>query len=157
MKELLLLVLVFLCSATGAFAQGRPDWIAKFEETAKAKEPSWKASDRIVNDQGASYSEGIKFTKGSVTGLVNIISYSILENPEETFQGYVTVRDSHNRKGERKVKLAGLGDWGYIWAGPGPNDFAEVLFKKGSTFVTVFLPGRATAERFARHVASLIP
>ena len=156
MKTLSLFAIVILFSAAAVFGQGRPAWIAKADETIKVKEPAWKSGERLVNDQGASYTEGIKFTKGGVTGLVQITSYSILENPEETFEGHVIAKDNINRKG-RKVKLIGLGDDGYIWPGRAANDFAEVFFRKGSTFVLVFLPGRATAERFARHVASQIP
>ncbi|HUR99855.1 MAG TPA: hypothetical protein VMZ26_17460 [Pyrinomonadaceae bacterium] len=156
MKTPAFLALVILCFAAGAFGQGRPAWIAKLDETIKLKERSWKPGQRLVNDQGASYTEGITLANGGVRGLIQITSYSILENPEETFEGHVIARDNMNKKG-KKVKLAGLGDEGYVWPGRSATDFAEILFRKGSTFVTVFLPGRATAERFARHVAAHIP
>ncbi len=148
------LVIAFL-SATGALAQGRPEWMAKVGETIRLKEPAWKIGDGLVNDQGASYTESIRLTKGGVTGAIQMTSYSILTNPEETFTGLVTVTDNLTRK-SRKMKLAGLGDEGYMWAGAAA-DHTTVFFKKDRVFVTVFLPGRANAERFARLVASHIP
>jgi len=151
-----LALVIFFLSVTGAYAQGRPEWIAKVSETIKLKEPTWKIGEGLVNDQGASYTESIRLTKGGVTGAIEMTSYSILTNPEETFTGLVTVTDNLTRKSRKKVKLAGLGDEGYMWAG-NAADHATVFFKKDRVFVTVFLPGRANAERFARLVASHIP
>lgn len=156
MKKLTLLTLVFVFLVSDAIGQERPPWLARVDDTIRLKEAAWKAGERLVNDQGGSYTEGTRFTKGGVTGLVQITSYSVLTNPQETFGGCVIANDNIKRHG-KKVKLLGLGDEAYLWPGPKPHDFAEVLFRKGRTFVIVFLPGRVTAERFARHVASHIP
>jgi hypothetical protein len=149
-------ILFLLLSTALAFGQGRPAWIAKVEDTIKLKEPAWKIGDHLVDDQGASYSESFRLTKGGVTGMIQITSYSILSNPIETFEGHVIAKDNI-MKSSRKIKVAGLGDEGYLWPGRNANDFAEVFFRKGQTYVTVFLPGPSTAQRFAEHVAANMP
>lgn len=149
--------ILFLLVSTGlAYGQGRPDWIAKVEDTIKLKEPAWKIGDHLIDDQGASYTESFRLTKGGVTGMIQITSYSILSNPIETFEGHVIAKDNMNKHG-RKVELAGVGDEGYVWPGRNADDFAEAFFRKGKTYVTVFLPGPGTAQRFAKHVAANMP
>jgi len=152
----LVLVVLFL-SVTGGFAQGRPAWIGQVEQTLKQKETAWKIGDGLINDHGATmYEESFLFKKGALTGVVEIDVYYVLTNPEETFGGLVTVTDNLSKRA-KKTKLAGLGDEGYMWTSSDRNDYTKILFKKDITFVSIWLHGRATAQRVAKHVAAHIP
>ncbi|MEO8042922.1 MAG: hypothetical protein ABI646_09955, partial [Acidobacteriota bacterium] len=95
-------------------------------------------------------------TKNGVTGAIEISEYIVLVNPIETFRGLVTANDNMI-KGARKKELSGLGDEAYIWASANPNAHATVFFRKGKTYVAVFLPGKLAAQRFAKHVADNMP
>ncbi|MEP6704765.1 MAG: hypothetical protein ABJB34_08165 [Acidobacteriota bacterium] len=154
-KFILTLGILFL-SATVAFGQGRPEWIGQLESTIRQKEPQWKIGDHLVsNDAPEIYSESFRLTKAGVTGAVEITIYTVLINPIETFHGLVTANDNMMR--QRKTVLSGLGDEGYMWAGARPTDHVTVFFRKGKTYVSVFLPGKAAARRFAKHVADHMP
>jgi hypothetical protein len=137
--------------------QGRPEWIGQVKEALKREEPLWKIGEGLVNDSGASYGESFRLTKGAQTGAVQIVVYYILTNPEETFSGLVTATDNINGKRQTKTKHDGIGTEAYMWAGSNAGGYATLIFKKDRTFVTVFLPGKATAQRVAKLVASQIP
>ena len=144
-------------STLGIRGQGRPEWLGRFEDTLKAKEKLWKIDNRLVNADGSLYSESFRLKKGAFTGAVQIQAYYILENPDETFTGLVLASDNIMGKRQTKTKLEGLGTEAYMWSGNNADDYTTVFFKKDKIFVTVFMPGRATAQRFAKHVASQIP
>ena len=153
-------VLAFLfisLSAIVVSGQGRPEWIGQVEETLKREEPLWKIGEGLVNDSGASYGESFRLTKGAQTGAVQIEVYYILTNPDETFSGLVTATDNIHGKRQKKTKLDNIGTEAYMWAGSNAGGYATVMFKKDRTFVTVFVPGKATAQRFAKHVANTLP
>jgi hypothetical protein len=137
-------------------AQSRHEWIGKVKETIKLEEPAWKIDGSIVNNDGAHYAESIRVKKGSYTGVVEITVYDILTNPEETFTGLVTVRDNLSRR-QKKTRIEGLGDEAYMWAGSNADDYTSIYFKKDKTFVSIYLPGRTTAQRIAKHVGAKIP
>ncbi len=152
----LALLLVSL-SAVEVSGQGRPGWIGRVEDTLRREEPLWKIGDRLVNDQGASYTESIRLKKGPSTGAVQMTVYYILTNPEETFTGLVTATDNIHGKRKKKTRLDGIGTEAYMWPGRNAGDYATVMFKKDKTFVEVFMPGKATAQRVAKHIAGQIP
>ncbi len=153
--SILAFVITFL-STTGAFAQGRPEWIGQVKQTLKQKETAWKIEDGLLNDSEVMYEESFRFKKGAFTGVVEIDVYYILTNPEETFGGIVTVTDNLSKR-EKKTKLPGLGDEGYMWTSSNAGDYTKILFKKDKTFVSIWLPGRALAQRVAKHVAAHMP
>lgn len=153
----ILTVVILFVPITGVVAQGRPDWMVQVENTLKQKETAWQIGPGLVNDTGASYSESFRLKKGAFTASVQITAYYILENPDETFTGLVTASDNIMGKRQKKTTLEGLGTEAYMWSGSNADDYTTVFFKKDKIFVTVFMPGRATAQRFAKHVASHIP
>lgn len=159
-KLLNLTPIILLLLSTGlVFGQGRPEWIGRLEDTIKTKEPQWKIGEGLVtNDDPALYSESIRLTRAGVTGAVQISEYRILTNPIETFQGLVTASDNIQKR-STKTRLTGLGDEAYMWAGTNAsaNAHATVFFRKGKTYVTVFLPGKVAAQRFAKHVFDHMP
>ena len=152
---ILTLALLFL-GVTASIGQGRPEWIGRLETTFKTKEPQWKLGKGLVNEMPDQYSESFRLTKAGVTGAVQITAYTTLSNPIETFHGLVTVKDNLTRN-TKKTTLTGLGDEGFMWASANPNAHATVFFRKGKTYVTVFLPGKVAAQRFAKHVADHMP
>ena len=152
---ILTLVIIFL-SVTVAFAQGRPEWVVQVKQTLKQKETAWKIEDGLLNDSGALYEESFLFKKGAFTGVVEIDVYYVLTNPEETFGGLVTLTDNLSKR-EKKTKLPGLGDEGYMWTSGNASDYTKIMFKKDKTFVSIWLPGRALAQRVAKHVAAHMP
>ena len=156
MKKALIFAIVILSfSAVSAVAQGKPAWISDVETAIKQKEPTLKIGAHLADENPSSYSESFKLQKSGLTGSVEITIYKILSNPEETFGGRVTVFDNLLRI--KRSKLTGIGDEAYMWAGNNADDYATVFFKKGKTFVSVFLPGKAMAQRVAKLVASHIP
>lgn len=151
----LTLVILFM-GASDLFGQERPEWIGQFEKTIKAKEPQWKVAKGHINAAPDHYGESFRLTRAGVSGGIQISAYTILTNPDETFQGLVTIKDNLTKRAT-KTKLSGIGDEAYMWASRDPNAHATVFFKKGKTYVTVFLPGKAAAQRFAKYAADLIP
>ncbi len=150
--------IVILCLATvGVFGQSRPEWFESARNTIKTKEPGWKMVDVIVTDNTSVYGESIRMRAGAHTGAVEISAYNDLVNPNETFTGQVTVYDNIVGRKQTKTKLNGLGDEAYMWSPKNADDYTTVMFKKGKTFVSIFLPGRSTAQRFAGHIAAHIP
>jgi hypothetical protein len=156
MKKASIFAIVFLSVAVqSAMAQGKPAWISNVETAIKQKEPTLKMGGHLTDENPSSYSESFKLNQGRLTGSVEITIYKILSNPDETFSGRVTVYDNLLRS--KKSKLTGIGDEAYMWAGNNADDYATVFFRKGKTFISVFLPGKATAQRVAKLVASQIP
>jgi hypothetical protein len=149
------LVLLFLSSGV-VYGQGRPEWIGKVETTIRQKEPQYKFGEGLIDEAADHYSESFRLTRRGVTGAIQITAYSILINPIETFRGLVAAND-HFMKRSRKTTLTGLGDEAYMWADANPNAHATVFFRKGKTYVTVFLPGKTAAQRFAKYVADHMP
>jgi len=148
-------IVVLVLGIPTAFAQGKPAWISDVETAIKQKEPTLKIGAHLADENPSSYSQSFKLHRGGSTGGVEITIYKILSNPEETFDGLATVNDNLIRT--KRIKLAGIGDEAYVWTGNNADDYATVFFKKGKTFVTVFLPGKALAQRVAKLVASHIP
>ncbi|PYS99816.1 MAG: hypothetical protein DMF63_09980 [Acidobacteria bacterium] len=149
-------IVILYLGALSAFGQGKPAWINDIETAIKQKEPTFVIGDRRITENLSAFSERLVLNKGGVTGLVDITTYTVLSNPEETFDGLVEIENNvhANVKG---TKIADLGDAAYIWAGKNADNFATINFKKGKTFVRISLPGKATALRFAKLIESHIP
>ena len=157
MKHLVFSFLVVLAFSISGVAQAKPEWITNVENTIKTKEKRWKLSNILGSGTPDQYSESFRLTARGVTGSVSIQAYTILRNPIETFEGFVIVTDNTLGRRSRKVSLPNFGDEAFIWEPGGGASHTIVQFRKGKTFVNVYMPGKETALRIARHVLEHVP
>lgn len=151
-----LFAIIFSSSiATGQ--EVKPRWIISLETAIKEQEKEWKIDDVTYQGNSDSFTGSIILKRGDVRGAVEIHSYEILTNPEETFQGQNIATSNIIGKRMTKKKLDGYGDEAFLWTPTNPNGHAQLHARKGKTFVSVFIPNVATAQRFARLALSLIP
>jgi hypothetical protein len=156
MKYLICTVLLALGVVSTSFGQAKPEWITDVENTVRKKEAGWKLNTILGSPRPDGYSGSFRLTAGNTSGSVTIQAYTTLTNPIETFEGLITITGNTLGKGAEKVTVPGLGDEGYLWARSG-NQHSLVEFRKGRTFVQVYMPGKETALRIARHVLEHIP
>lgn len=151
-SKIFYILILLLLFSIGGFAQDKPSWITAIEKTIGEKETEWKIEAKIERADAVSFHETLVLKSAGNIVSIEITEFGKITNPEETFDGLVTVFDNTMGKTMTKTKLENFGDQGFIWTDPKKDGWAKIKFRKKDIFVNVFASSEKITRRFAQYV-----